>query len=82
MTDESAKATAGPRQRSFPSVAGCVALSAAAALAGLAVALALREPLRHPADLAAFQSRLDAWNQLDRELTPDQRTTGPKRPKN
>jgi hypothetical protein len=82
MTDERATTPIEPAKRSVPSVAACVAAALATALVGLCLAVALRGPLRHPADRAAFQARLDAWNKLDQELTPEQRTTGPKRPKN
>ena len=57
----------------------CVAVALAAGLAGLGLAVGLREPLRRPADPVAFQSRSDAWKKLDQELTPAQRYTGPKR---
>ena len=82
MMDERDHAATGPERRAFLSVGACVAVAAATALTGLVLALALREPLRHPADPAGFQARLDAWNRLDQEMPPDQRTTGPKRPRN
>jgi hypothetical protein len=80
--DERDHPATGSGRRAVPSVGACVAVAAATALTGLVLALALRQPLRRPADPAGFQARLDAWNRLDREMPLDQRTTGPKRPRN
>ena len=66
----------------FLDLGWCLAVALATGLVGLGLAAGLRQSLRRPADPAAFQGRVDAWKKLDQELTPAERTTGPKRPKN
>jgi hypothetical protein len=66
----------------FLDLTWCITVALAAGLAGLGLAVGLRDRLHKPANAVEFQRRIDAWQKLDQQLTPEQRLTGPKRAKN